>query len=98
MMVTPAVDTKVLVSMCDQRNRTSETVPLGKAKSTSDSGSADSPIQCRSKHKCFGTHSSADTVGYGTVQPTSHLCAYLDQASSSTMPTIGPGTSRLDHG
>ncbi|GBN44013.1 hypothetical protein AVEN_197596-1 [Araneus ventricosus] len=44
------------------------------------------------------THSSADTVGYGTVQQTSHSCASVDQASSSTTPTVGPGTSRLDHG
>ncbi|GBL81473.1 hypothetical protein AVEN_143739-1 [Araneus ventricosus] len=46
----------------------------------------------------FGTHSSADTVGYGTVQLTFHLCASVDQASSSTTPTVGPGTLRLDHG
>ncbi|GBM07224.1 hypothetical protein AVEN_25481-1 [Araneus ventricosus] len=52
----------------------------------------------RSKRKCFGTHSSADSVGYGTVQETSHSCASVDQASSSTTPTVGPGTSRLDHG
>ncbi|GBM47044.1 hypothetical protein AVEN_68365-1 [Araneus ventricosus] len=25
-----------------------------------------------SNRKCFGTHSSADTVGYGTLQQTSH--------------------------
>ncbi|GBL99621.1 hypothetical protein AVEN_68875-1 [Araneus ventricosus] len=31
---------------------TSETVPLGKAKSAPDSVSADSPIQCSSKRKC----------------------------------------------
>ncbi|GBN92265.1 hypothetical protein AVEN_204652-1 [Araneus ventricosus] len=61
-------------------------------------GSADSPIQCRFKRKCFGTHSSADTVGYGIVQQTSHSCASVDQASSSTTPTVGPGTWRLDHG
>ncbi|GBO06127.1 hypothetical protein AVEN_35207-1 [Araneus ventricosus] len=71
---------------------------LPKAKSAPDSGSADSPIQCRSKRKCFGTHSSADAVGYGTVQQTSHSCAPVDQASSSTTPTLSPGTSRLDHG
>ncbi|GBM55538.1 hypothetical protein AVEN_16353-1 [Araneus ventricosus] len=71
---------------------------LGKAKSAPDSGPADSPIQCRSKRKCFGTHSSEDTVGYGTVQQTSHSCASDDQASSSTTPTVGPGTSRLDNG
>ncbi|GBN20627.1 hypothetical protein AVEN_229402-1 [Araneus ventricosus] len=78
--------------------KTLETIPLGKAKSAPGSGSADSPIQCRSKRKCFGTRSSADTVGYGTVQQTSHSCASVDQASSSTIPTVGPGTSRLDHG
>ncbi|GBO44452.1 hypothetical protein AVEN_115964-1 [Araneus ventricosus] len=55
-----------------QRKRTLETAPLGKAKSAPDSGSADSPIQWRSKRKCFGTHSSADTVGYGTVQQVFH--------------------------
>ncbi|GBM23081.1 hypothetical protein AVEN_67049-1 [Araneus ventricosus] len=59
---------------------------------------AHTPIQCRSKRKCFGTHSSADTVGYGTVQQTSHSCASADQAASSTTPTMGTGTSRLDHG
>ncbi|GBM76679.1 hypothetical protein AVEN_48801-1 [Araneus ventricosus] len=63
-----------------------------------DSGRADNPTQCLSKSKCFGTHSSADTVGYGNVQQTSHSCASVDQASSSTTPTAGPGTSRLDHG
>ncbi|GBL65923.1 hypothetical protein AVEN_55392-1 [Araneus ventricosus] len=52
----------------------------------------------RSKRKCFGTHSSADTVGYGNVQQTSHSCASVDQASSSTTSTVFPGTSRLDHG
>ncbi|GBM98869.1 hypothetical protein AVEN_69058-1 [Araneus ventricosus] len=95
---TKAVDAKVLVVHASQRKRPSETVPLGKAKSAPDSGSADSPIQCRSKRKCFLTHSSVDTVGYGTVQQTSHSCASVDQASSSTTPTVGPGTSRLDHG
>ncbi|GBM84290.1 hypothetical protein AVEN_59606-1 [Araneus ventricosus] len=84
--------------MRHQRKRTSETVLLGKANSTSDSGSADSPLQCRPKRKSFGTHSSADIVGYGTVQQTSHSCASVDQASSSSTPTMGPGTSRLDHG
>ncbi|GBM19804.1 hypothetical protein AVEN_208673-1 [Araneus ventricosus] len=77
-----------------QREGTSETVPLGKAKSVPDSGSTDNLIQCRSKRRCF----TLDTVGYGTVQQTSHLCASVDQASSSTMPTVGPGTLRLDHG
>ncbi|GBO30518.1 hypothetical protein AVEN_187161-1 [Araneus ventricosus] len=81
-----------------ERKRTSMTLPLGKAKSVPHSGSADNPIQCRSKRKCFGTHSSADTVGYGTVQQTSHSCAFVDQESSSTTPTVGSGTSGLDHG
>ncbi|GBM27688.1 hypothetical protein AVEN_130130-1 [Araneus ventricosus] len=76
--------------MRHERKRTSETVPLGKAKSAPDSGSADSPIQCRSKRKCLGTHSSTDTVGYGTVQQTSHSCAFVDQESSSTTSTVGP--------
>ncbi|GBN13253.1 hypothetical protein AVEN_81205-1 [Araneus ventricosus] len=98
MTVTPAVDAKVLVVRHHQRKRKSETVPLGKAKSAPDSGSAESPIQCRSKRKCFGTHNSADTVGYGTVQQTSHSCASVDQEPSSTTPTVSPGTSRLDHG
>ncbi|GBM92854.1 hypothetical protein AVEN_246781-1 [Araneus ventricosus] len=80
------------------KKRTSETVPLDKAKSAADSGSADSPIQSRSKHKRFGTHNSADTVGYGTVKQTSHSCASVDQAPSSTTPTVGPETWRLDHG
>ncbi|GBN66924.1 hypothetical protein AVEN_67928-1 [Araneus ventricosus] len=75
-----------------------EKVPLSKAKSAPDSGSADSPMQCRSKRKCFGTHSSADTVGYGTEQQTSHSCTSVDQASSSTTLTMDPGTSRLNHG
>ncbi|GBN53057.1 hypothetical protein AVEN_70673-1 [Araneus ventricosus] len=98
MTVTPAVDAKVLVVHRHQRKRTSETVPLVKEKSVLDSGSADSPIQCRSKRKCFGTHSLAETVGYGTVQQTSHSCTSVDEASSSTTPTMVPGTSRLDHG
>ncbi|GBN56848.1 hypothetical protein AVEN_130601-1 [Araneus ventricosus] len=72
--------------------RTSETVPLDKAKSAPDRGSADSPIQCTSKSKCFETHSSADTVGYGAVQQTSHSWASVDHASSSTTPRVGPGT------
>ncbi|GBL91029.1 hypothetical protein AVEN_184418-1 [Araneus ventricosus] len=46
------------------------------------------PLQCSSKRKCLGTHSSADTVVYGTVQQTSHSCASVDQASSSTTPTV----------
>ncbi|GBM09309.1 hypothetical protein AVEN_135041-1 [Araneus ventricosus] len=98
MTVISAVDAKVLVVHAHQRKRTSETVPLGKAKSAPDGDSPGSPIQCRSKRKCFGTHSSADTVGYATVQQTSHTCASVDQASSSTTPTVGPGTSRLHHG
>ncbi|GBN26526.1 hypothetical protein AVEN_236015-1 [Araneus ventricosus] len=73
----------------------SETVPLGKEKSAPDSGSADSTIQCRSKRKCFGTHSSADTVGYGTVQQMTHSFASIGKATSSATPTVGPGTSRL---
>ncbi|GBN02181.1 Transposable element Tc1 transposase [Araneus ventricosus] len=81
-----------------ERKRTSETVPLGKANSAPDSGSADSPIQCRFKRKCFGTHSSGYTVGYGTVQQTPHSCASVDQAPSSITPTVGLGASRLDHG
>ncbi|GBN33773.1 hypothetical protein AVEN_81129-1 [Araneus ventricosus] len=96
-MVTPAADAKVWSSTLHQRKRTSETVPLGKAKAAPDSVSADSPI-CRSKRKCFGTRSSADNVGFGTVPQTSHSCASVDQVSSSTTPTVGPGTSRLDHG
>ncbi|GBO05866.1 hypothetical protein AVEN_187006-1 [Araneus ventricosus] len=43
-------------------------------------------------------HSSGDTVGYGTVQQKSHSFASVDQASSSTTPTVGPVTSRLDYG
>ncbi|GBM75786.1 hypothetical protein AVEN_77155-1 [Araneus ventricosus] len=46
----------------------------------------------------LGTHSSADTVGYGTVQQTSHSPASVDQAPSSTTLKVVPGTSRLDHG
>ncbi|GBL79299.1 hypothetical protein AVEN_92510-1 [Araneus ventricosus] len=43
-------------------------------------------------------YNAVDTVGYGTVQQTSHSCASVDQASSSTTPTVGLGTSKLDHG
>ncbi|GBM34426.1 hypothetical protein AVEN_226842-1 [Araneus ventricosus] len=92
MTVTPAVDAKVWWSSTrHQRKRTSETVPLGKVNSAPDSGSTDNPIQCRSKRKCFGTHISADTVGYGTVQLTSHSCASVDQESSSTTPIVARG-------
>ncbi|GFW39327.1 transposase domain containing protein [Trichonephila clavipes] len=45
----------------------------------------------------IGAHCSADTVGYGTTQQTSHSCAFADQASSTTQPALGPGTSRLVH-
>ncbi|GBM24088.1 hypothetical protein AVEN_38286-1 [Araneus ventricosus] len=83
MTVTPAVDAKVLVT---PGYASSKTVPLGKAKAAPDSGSADCPIQCRSKRKCFGTHSSADTV-----QQTSHSCASVDQTSSTSTPTVDPG-------
>ncbi|GBM70714.1 hypothetical protein AVEN_64649-1 [Araneus ventricosus] len=38
------------------------------------------------------------SVSDHTVQQTSHSCASVDQASSSTTPTVDPGTSRLDHG
>ncbi|GBL76930.1 hypothetical protein AVEN_12606-1 [Araneus ventricosus] len=98
MTVTPAVDAKVLVVHASSKKKDDGDCPAGKAKSAPDSGSADSPIQCRFKRKCFRTRSSEDTVGYGTVQQTSHSCASVDQASSSTTPTVGPGTSRLDHG
>ncbi|GFT87862.1 uncharacterized protein TNCV_799681 [Trichonephila clavipes] len=49
-----------------KRKRTSEIVPLSKAKSVPDTESAESPIRFRSKYKCLETHRSADTVGYGT--------------------------------
>ncbi|GBN56885.1 hypothetical protein AVEN_236604-1 [Araneus ventricosus] len=92
MTASPAVDAKVS-STRHQRKRTSETVPLGKAKSAQDSGSADSLIQCGSKRKCFGTHRSADIVGYGTVQQTSRSCASDEQASSPGNIETGPWMS-----
>ncbi|GBL99441.1 hypothetical protein AVEN_68744-1 [Araneus ventricosus] len=98
MTVTPAIDPRCWSSTRHQRKRTSEIVPLGKAKSEPDIGSAHSPIHCISKLKRFGTYSSAETVGYGTVQQTSHSSASVDQASSSTSPSVGPGTSKLDNG
>ncbi|GFW37706.1 uncharacterized protein TNCV_415921 [Trichonephila clavipes] len=76
----------------------SEAVPLSKAESALNSGPADGPIQCRSKYKCYGTHSSMDITGYGTAQQTSPSRAAIDEAFLSTTPTVGPGTSRLDHG
>ncbi|GFU82274.1 uncharacterized protein TNCV_3195461 [Trichonephila clavipes] len=75
-----------------QRKRTSDIFPLGKAKSTSDSGSSDSPIQCRSKCKCF-----VDTVGYETAQQTSHLRAFVHQSSGPTKLRVGTETLRLAH-
>ncbi|GBO04973.1 hypothetical protein AVEN_144145-1 [Araneus ventricosus] len=98
MTVTPAIDAKVLVIHASSKKKDVGDCPVGKEKLAPDSGSPHSPIQCRSNRKCFGTHSSADTVGYGTVQQTSHSCASVDQASSSATPTVGPGTSRLYHG
>ncbi|GBL97240.1 hypothetical protein AVEN_84945-1 [Araneus ventricosus] len=74
-----------------KEKRTSESAALGKAKSAPDS-----PIQCRFKRTCFETVQR--TLGYGAMQQTSHSCASVDQASSSTTPTVSPGTSRLDHG
>ncbi|GBO13439.1 hypothetical protein AVEN_61834-1, partial [Araneus ventricosus] len=76
------------------KKKTSETVSLSKEKSAPDSGLVESPIQCRSRRKSLGTHNSADTVRYGTAQQTFNSCASVDQASSSTTPRVGPGTSR----
>ncbi|GFV66921.1 hypothetical protein TNCV_162081 [Trichonephila clavipes] len=55
-----------------QRQRTTVTDPLSKAKSASYSGSADSSKQGRSKYKCFGKRISADTVGHDAAQQLSH--------------------------
>ncbi|GBM10228.1 Transposable element Tc1 transposase [Araneus ventricosus] len=91
MTVTPAVDAKVLTVHASSKKKDVGDCPAWLSKiSARQCGSADSPIQCRSKRKCFGAHSSADTVGYVSVQQTSHSCASVDQASSSTTPTVGP--------
>ncbi|GFV76806.1 uncharacterized protein TNCV_4730261 [Trichonephila clavipes] len=72
--------------MSHQREKTVESVPLDKAKSESDSGSADGSIQCRSRYKCLRTHSSVGTIGYGTEQQTSQSWASVDQTSLPTTP------------
>ncbi|GBM44998.1 hypothetical protein AVEN_225745-1 [Araneus ventricosus] len=94
MKVKPPVDAKVLVVHASSKEKDVGDCPAFEAKSASDIGS----IQCRSKRNYFRIRSSADIVGYGTVQQTSHSCASVDQASSSTTSTVGPETSRLDHG
>ncbi|GFX04688.1 uncharacterized protein TNCV_1912331 [Trichonephila clavipes] len=95
-MVATEVDTCCRTSTHHQK-RTSETVPLSKAKSMPDSESVDSPIRCKSKKKCLGTHISADIVAYGTVQQTSHSRVSVDQALLSIISTVDQGTSRLNH-
>ncbi|GBN48088.1 hypothetical protein AVEN_137034-1 [Araneus ventricosus] len=98
MTVTPAVDAKVLVVHASSKNEDVRDCPPCKAKSLQTVAQLTAQYTNRSKRKCFRTHSSADTVRYGTVQQKSHSCASVDQASSSTTPTMGPGTSRLDYG
>ncbi|GFV46194.1 uncharacterized protein TNCV_2390741 [Trichonephila clavipes] len=51
-------------------------------------GSADSPIQCEFKYKCFGTPCLADTIGYGTAQLTYHSWVSVDQALLSATPSV----------
>ncbi|GFY36692.1 hypothetical protein TNCV_2566541 [Trichonephila clavipes] len=58
---------------------------------------ADSPRQCSSKCKCFGTYSSADTVELGTAQQTLLSWASVDQNSLPTTPRKGSETLKLDH-
>ncbi|XP_015911309.2 uncharacterized protein [Parasteatoda tepidariorum] len=41
---------------------------------------------------------SSRIVSEHTIQRTSHLCAFADQALSPTTPAQGPGASRLVHG
>ncbi|GBM18664.1 hypothetical protein AVEN_164780-1 [Araneus ventricosus] len=80
-------------STCHQRKRTSETVHLVKQNRNQ------TVAQLTAQYNAGPSASViSDTVGYGTVQQTSHSCASVDQASSSTTPTVGPETSRLDHG
>ncbi|GFS91834.1 hypothetical protein TNCV_2531411 [Trichonephila clavipes] len=61
-----------------------KTLPFSKAKSSPVSDSADSPIYCRSKCKCFGTYILVDTVRCGTTQQTFYSYYSVDQASLST--------------
>ena len=78
--------------MHHQSKRTSETDPHGKANSAPCSGSVDKPNTVQVQVQMFPNNGSEDTVGYGTAKQTTH---FLNQASSST-PTVGPATSRLD--
>ncbi|GBN71932.1 hypothetical protein AVEN_148322-1 [Araneus ventricosus] len=99
MTVTPAVDAKVLVVHASSKKKdVGDCLASLKQNWRQTVAQLTAHKQCRSKRKCFGTHSSADTVGCGTVQQTSHSCASVARSSSSTTPTMGPGTSKLDHG
>ncbi|GFV04128.1 hypothetical protein TNCV_917491 [Trichonephila clavipes] len=62
MTVKPAVDFKLLDVPTSSKTKDERDYSLYKDKSAPDSESADSAIQCRSKRKCFGTHSSSYTM------------------------------------
>ncbi|GFX75909.1 uncharacterized protein TNCV_2238811 [Trichonephila clavipes] len=96
--VKPVIDAKVLDVHAFSKRKFIGDCPFSIANSAQFSGSAHSPIQRGPKSKCFGTHNSADAVGYGTVKQTSHSWASVDQALLSTTPTVSPETSKLDHG
>lgn len=72
--------------------------PPPKAKTTPLADSTDISIYCRSKWNFFVTHRSANTVECETAQQMSHSRAFVDQASSSNIPTLGRGASWLDYG
>lgn len=74
MTVKPVTNDMVLDVHMYHRERSSEIVSLGEVKPEPDSGSADSPLNCRAKYNCIAVHCSADTVEYEAMQQTSHSC------------------------
>lgn len=80
MTVKTAVDAMEFDVYALSRKKTSETVSIVEAKSATDRGLADSPLKCMSKNNCFGSRSSADSIGYGSTQKMSHICVSVDQA------------------
>lgn len=100
MTVKPSSDAMVLSVHVFSRKTTSETLPHGKAKLATDSGSVDSPIHYIFRQNCIGAHNAADTGGYENKKQTVHSCASVDKAFSPTALTLGPRhimTGSRDH-
>ncbi|GFX03841.1 hypothetical protein TNCV_2114131 [Trichonephila clavipes] len=74
------VDVKLLDVHASSKKKDVGENPLSIAKMTGDTESSDSPIRCRSKCKCFGTHNAAGSVGRGTDQQLSHSGTFVYKA------------------